>query len=46
MNYYDEQMEKIKFYEIEYIDVNTINDYIFLEKRLINCWLILIKKNV
>lgn len=34
MNYYDEQMEKIKFYEIEYIDVNTINDYIFLEKKI------------
>lgn len=34
MNYYDEQMAKIKFYGIEYMDVNTINDYIFLEKKI------------
>ena len=34
MNYYDEQIAKIKFYEIEYVDVNTINDHIFLEKKI------------
>ena len=33
MNYYDEQMAKIKFYGNEYMDVNTIYDNIFIEKK-------------
>ena len=36
MNYYDEEISKIDFYGIKYVDIKTVNDYIFLEKEIDN----------